>query len=313
MARDYLRRLRAARATRHAERVAGGRRDRRRGDPRATTVTTSSPTSAPRRRPHAGAEARRHVRGLRPLRRHRPVGSGEQGLYHAGHALPVPLQLRVGGAAPLLLKLDRQATTTRARRRPDQPRPLRRRRGRDPARHAARLPHELPVDGDAATSGSADPQLRHARRSRSSSRSPSRPTSRTSSRCAASRRSAARRLPARRTASGTRARLRGSRRRHASTRGLRFDAAPARSRSRKRATGCELAAAAERDRSSAIASSAAERTRPQPRESARVRRDARQAVERPRALARARACARIVTSQRAVQRTGSPARSPTCT
>ena len=56
-----------------------------------------------RRRPDARAQARRHLRGLRPPRRREPVGLGEQGLYYDGTRYLSRLELRVGGRRPLLL------------------------------------------------------------------------------------------------------------------------------------------------------------------------------------------------------------------
>ena len=116
MASDYLRRLRPA------GRVRPRSRRRRRRPRRGTSLADEASdrrteyyilaTSAPRRRPDARAQARRHVRRLRPLRRHQRVGLRRARALPRGHALPVALRAaRWTAQRPLLLSSTVRTTT----------------------------------------------------------------------------------------------------------------------------------------------------------------------------------------------------------
>ena len=76
-----------------------------------------------RRRPDAGAQARRDVRGLRSLRRRAAGRSGRAGALSRRHALPVAPRGAHRRAAPAAAELDGQGRQRSARRRSHQPRP----------------------------------------------------------------------------------------------------------------------------------------------------------------------------------------------
>ena len=109
--------------------------------------TTSSP---PRRAPTIAprAEARRHLRRVRPLRRHQPVGLGEQGSTTTARASCRAASCASAAARPLLLS----STVTRgqrpAHRRPDQPRPA-----RSGGQLAAAARHAAPVCAPSSCGG----------------------------------------------------------------------------------------------------------------------------------------------------------------
>ena len=90
-----------------------------------------------RRRPHAGAQARRDVRGVRSLRRRAAGRPGGAGAVPRRHALPLAPRAAARRPAAAAAELDRQGRERSAGRRSVEPRPRGARRLADVARAAS--------------------------------------------------------------------------------------------------------------------------------------------------------------------------------